>query len=38
MQQVLNKTFMTKGIYMGRPGGHVNLFLGNLVINDQLPI
>ena len=29
---------MTKGIYMGRTGGHVNQRLANLVIDEQLPI
>ena len=29
---------MTKQIYIGRPGGHVNQRLANLVINEQLPI
>ncbi len=26
---------MTKGIYIGRPGGHVNQHLANFVINEQ---
>ena len=29
---------MTKGIYMGRPDGHVNQRLVNLIINEQLLI
>ncbi|WP_375449258.1 hypothetical protein, partial [uncultured Nostoc sp.] len=38
IRRVLKETFMTKGIYMGRPGGHVNQRLANLVIDEQLPI
>ena len=38
IRRVLKKTFMTKGIYMGRPGGHVNQRLASLVIDEQLPI
>ncbi len=38
IRRVLKETLMTKGIYMGRPGGHVNQRLANLVINEQLPI
>ena len=37
IRQILKETLMTKGIYMGRPGGHVNQCLANLVINEQLP-
>ena len=38
IRRVLKETFMTKGIYMGRPGGHVNQRLANLVTDEQLPI
>ena len=38
IRQVLKETFMAKGIYMGRPSGHVNQRLANLVIDEQLPI
>ncbi len=38
IRRVLKETFMTKRIYMGRPGGHVNQRLANLIINEQLPI
>ena len=38
IRRVLKETFMAKGIYMGRPSGHVNQRLANLVIDEQLPI
>ena len=38
IRQVLKETFMTKDIYLGRPGSHVNQRLANLIINEQLPI
>ena len=38
IRQVLKETFMAKRIYMGRPSGHVNQRLANLVIDEQIPI
>ena len=38
IRRVFKETFTTKKIYMGRPGGHVNQHLTNLVINQQLLI
>ena len=38
IKQVLKETFIAKGIYMGRPIGHINQRLANLVIDEQLPI
>ena len=38
IRRVLKESFMTKGIYMGKPGGYVNQRLANLVIDEQLPI
>ena len=38
IRQVLKESFMTKEIYISRPGGHVNQYLANLVIDEQLPI
>ena len=37
-RRVLKKTFMTKEIYIGRPSGHVNQCLANLIIDEQLLI
>ena len=33
-RRVFNETLMTKGVYMGRPGGHANQRLASLVINE----
>ena len=38
IRRVLKETFMTKRIYIGRPGGHINQCLANLIIDEQLPI
>ena len=38
IRQILKETFMAKRIYMGKPSGHINQRLANLVINEQLPI
>ena len=38
IRRVLKETFMVKRIYMGKPSGHINQRLANLVINEQLPI
>ena len=38
IKRVLKETFMTKGIYMGRPGGHINQCFTNLVIDKQILI
>ncbi len=38
IRQVLKETLITKGIYIDRPGGHINQRLANLVIDEQLPI
>ena len=37
IRQILKEILMTKGIYIGRPGGHVNQRLANLVIDEQFP-
>lgn len=38
IKQVLKKTFIAKGIYMGRPNGPMNQYLANFVIDEQHPI
>ena len=38
IREALKETFMAKKIYIGRPSGHVNHRLANLVINKQLLI
>ena len=38
LRRVFKEIFMIKEIYIGRPGGHVNQRLANLVIDEQLPI
>ena len=38
IRRILKETLMAKGIYMGRPSGHVNQRLANLVIDEQLPV
>lgn len=38
MRKTLKKTLMTKGIYIGKPSGHVNQCLANFVIDKLLLI
>lgn len=38
IKQVLIKIFMTKKIYISRPGGHINQYLANLILDEQLLI
>ncbi len=38
IRQVFKETFMTKGIYISRPGDHVNQRLANLIIDERLLI